>query len=114
MKTKIILSAACLLSACSLGLYSEPLYTTPDGNTVYQATCNGTRRSIGDCYRLAAQQCFGNFEIINQDKENTGSVDSFSGKMNFSDALNTYYNGGYTAKNLISRNIIYRCKEIKL
>ncbi len=107
-KLKFILPTL-LLSACSLGLYSEPLYNMPDGKTVYQATCRGAYRSLDDCYKLAGQQCMGNFEIINQASEVTGTMDSFNGSFN---PITTYqsFNGGYSSQSLINRTLIYRCK----
>ena len=112
---KYLFMALFLTSACSLGLSTEQLYFDADGNGVYQATCNGGRRSIGDCYKLAAQQCLGNFEIIEQDKNVTGSYSSFDGDSrttaNFAGALVGAYTGSGVTNNFIHRSIIFKCKN---
>jgi len=85
-----ILSILLILSACSIGLYSEPLYSLPDGKNVYQAICNGAYRSIGDCFKLAAQQCAGNFEIVQQSQNNIGDLGTFN--MNNNNLLYFWFN----------------------
>lgn len=107
MRKFFILSILLILSACGIGLYSEPLYSSLEGKTVYQATCNGAYRSIADCFKLAAQQCAGNFEIIQQSQNNVGSFGSFN--MNNTNSFNNY-TGGFDSTPIIKRNIIYQCK----
>ena len=107
MRKFFILSAIPILSACGIGLYSEPLYSSSEGKTVYQATCNGTYRSIGDCFKLAAQQCAGNFEIIQQSQNNVGNFGTFN--INNGNSFNDY-TGDFGSTPIIKRNIIYQCK----
>ena len=107
MRKFFILSTILVLSACGIGLYSEPLYSSSDGKTVYQATCNGAYRSIGDCFKLAAQQCAGNFEIVQQSQNNIGNMGTFN--MNNNNSFNNY-TGGFNSTAIIKRSIIYQCK----
>lgn len=107
MRKFFIFSITLILSACSFGLYSEPLYSSSEGKTVYQATCNGAFRSLGDCFKLAAQQCAGNFEIVQQSQNNVGSFGSFD--INNNNSFNNY-TSGFDSTQIIKRHIIYQCK----
>lgn len=57
---KIFLLFVLFCSAC---VTSVPLYTDSNGATVYDATCNGGLRSLGDCYRKANEDCPNGFEV---------------------------------------------------
>ena len=113
---KLSLLSVLVLTAC--GLSSELLYTDRSGNGIYQATCNGAFRSIGDCFKLAAQQCTGEFEIVQQDQYSAGTFGNFNGDtrtsfgnpLYFYNSVNSYSSGSFNTTNNIRRNIIYKCK----
>lgn len=115
---KLFLFFILFLTAC--GLSVEPLYFDRNGNGIYQATCNGGLRSLGDCYKLAGQQCAGEFEIINQDQHSTGTIGSFNGNSQSSlqnpfsvyNSLNTSMSGSIDTTNIIKRNLIFKCKPL--
>jgi hypothetical protein len=48
------------LTACATVKPSHML----DGKQVYEAKCNGTARTIGDCHKLASKQCDGKFDVV--------------------------------------------------
>lgn len=73
---KIALASLLLVSGC-IGLHDEPVYFK-DNHQVYRAVCNGAARDIGDCYALASKRCGGEFEIIEKEKENLGTVNQTS------------------------------------
>lgn len=114
---KLPLLSVLFLTAC--GLSSELLYTDRSGNSVYQATCNGIIRTIGDCYKLAAQQCAGDFEIVNQDQYSAGtfgdfgsnSRTTFNNPLSIYNSLNSSMSGSFNTTNNIKRNIIFKCKN---
>lgn len=116
MKKYLLLPIIAILASCTFGLYNETLYD--DGkNPVYQAVCNGQLWTLGSCYKLAYQQCGGEFEIITQDKYNAGTtVNSSYQSGSYSNySYNSNYNGSIygdaTAYNIINRAIIYKCKK---
>ena len=114
---KLSLLPVLFLSAC--GLSSEFLYTDRSGNSVYQATCNGIIRSIGDCYKLAAQQCTGDFEIVNQEQYSAGNMGFFDSDTRASNnnpfsvynELNSSMSGSFSSTNNVKRNIVFKCKK---
>lgn len=114
---KLSMLPVLFLSAC--GLSSEFLYTDRSGNSVYQATCNGIIRSIGDCYKLAAQQCAGEFEIVNQEQYSAGNIGFFDSNTGTSasnpfsayNELNSSMNGSFNTTNNVKRNIVFKCKK---
>lgn len=69
---KIVLASLLLVSGC-IGLHDEPVYFK-DNHQVYRAVCNGTARDIGDCYALANKRCGGEFEVLDTEKEEAGTV----------------------------------------
>lgn len=114
---KLFPLSVLFLTVC--GLSSELLYTDRNGNNVYQATCNGVVRTIGDCYKLAAQQCAGDFDIVTQDQFSAGSFGTFDGNQSSSmenpfstySRLNSDLSGSMMTTNNIKRHIIFKCKK---
>lgn len=68
---KLIVLTVLLCNAC---VTSVPLYTDINGVTIYEAKCDGTVRSLGDCYRKANEDCPFGFEV--KDKVASESVAS--------------------------------------
>lgn len=58
---------------CALGKGVRPVYENK-GAQVFEATCNGTGRTMGDCYAQAAKTCDGNFEPVNNDSSSTAMI----------------------------------------
>ena len=112
---KTILLLPLMLGACAQ-VYSEPLYQDRSGVQVYQAFCNGTRHSIGDCYKQAAADCMGEFDIIQKEKDKTGSIKGFqsgeSTALNVFSALASSRSGAGATQSIIKRSIIYKCKPL--
>lgn len=85
----VVVFLAIVMSGCAT---VNPSFVR-DGKQVYEATCNGTARSIADCHKLAAQQCGGSYKEMSID----GST---SGMMNVG-------NGDYAA--MIKRSLLFTC-----
>jgi hypothetical protein len=65
----------------------------PDGDRIYEAKCNGTARTIGDCYAQAGETCRGEYTILNS-----------SSDLNY-----MAISGNVTP--LVSRQILFKCKQ---
>lgn len=65
----------------------------PDGSMIYETTCHGTIRSMGDCMENAAETCSGAYEIIGKDS---------------SQGLNSSNGDVYTTE---SRSMLFKCKK---
>lgn len=110
---KLFLLGVLMISACAT---VKPVYVR-DGVQVYSATCNGMVRDISDCYALAAQQCAGNFEVINTVENQYDDFfenDNQIKKTVYSDNTKTVYksnNGIPSFKTpLIKRSLFFYCK----
>lgn len=57
---KYVILLALICSAC---VTSRPLYTETNGEMVYEANCDGTAFSIGDCYKKASEDCPNGFDV---------------------------------------------------
>jgi hypothetical protein len=123
---KKLLFFVLILSGCNIGLSNRQLYIDPQTNTaVYEATCNGTRRTIGDCIIEANKTCPNGFNIVTSSDRTVGSLSSLnlntssSGNLNGSFTGNTF-NSNFSANSntnglgynglIITRNLIYSCK----
>jgi len=91
-----------LLAGCSsLSPHVEYLYDSSNG-PVYEAYCNGTANTIGQCYQLAANKCGGDFKIMNKsEKYQKGSKN----RNNANEYDFDYWNQYPTVK----RNLIFYC-----
>lgn len=57
---KISILMVLLCTACA---YSRPLYTDEQGQMVYEASCDGSALSLGDCYKKAKEDCPNGFNV---------------------------------------------------
>lgn len=67
------------LTGCGLGKGTRVI-SSIDGAKLYEAKCNGTGRTIGDCYSQASDVCGGEFEIVDKD-ESSGVVTTSPGNV---------------------------------
>lgn len=65
----------------------------PDGEAVFEASCNGNHGTFGDCMQVASQICEGPYEVM--DKDSSVGVGS--------------YNGDVFSK--VHRQMLFRCQE---
>jgi len=73
MLHRTILLSLFLILGCSHGLGVRPLYME-NGTQVYEAQCNTTRHTIGDCKRQASETCGGNFIELGKDSRDSAAV----------------------------------------
>ncbi|MBR5154705.1 MAG: hypothetical protein IKW58_03170 [Alphaproteobacteria bacterium] len=59
MKKAIVL-ILLFVTSCA---YSRVLYMDENGQTVYEASCNGSALSLGDCYMKAKEDCPFGFDV---------------------------------------------------
>jgi predicted PP-loop superfamily ATPase len=57
----------------SPGLGVRKLYVD-QGTQVYEASCNGTRHTVGDCKSQAYETCQGRFKELSKDSRDTAMV----------------------------------------
>ena len=91
-----------VLSGCST---YEPgvrfMYVGENGH-VHQADCDGRRFTMGDCYRLANETCFGKFEILHK-SEKTFETTSYSEDDDGDEVVDV--------STSIDRNLLFYCKN---
>lgn len=75
MKRYIYITIALTLFACS----TTTEVRGPDGGIIYETTCNGSIRSMGDCMNNAFEKCGGAYEVV--DRNQSQSLGSFNGNV---------------------------------
>ncbi|MBQ7660078.1 MAG: hypothetical protein IJS26_05025 [Alphaproteobacteria bacterium] len=95
---KYMLVLPFALCACRLNAPTVDFLYSGAGGAVYEAKCNGYRHTMGECYQLANQTCFGKFEVLNKSEKT------------FSD---TFFDGDAVSDvaTKIKRNLIFYCKN---
>ena len=74
MKILLVLALLFTVQGCeSYGLGVRQLYVD-NGKQVYEAQCNTTRHTIGDCKSQAYQTCKGPFTELSHDARDTAMV----------------------------------------
>ena len=94
MKLRVLLGALALSSCVT----AKP-FTAPDGRAGFAVKCNGTARSMGDCYQKAAEACGGPYEVMSGDQRG-GVAGSFA-------------NGGGVLLPTVTRELLVSCKAAK-
>jgi hypothetical protein len=74
------------------------------GKEIYEAKCNSTHYSIGDCRRQASKVCNGKFSVVGSESVNTGSYNTASAT-NFG---STAQASGYSVNGL-KRSMMFYC-----
>lgn len=103
MKKMLFLLSLFLAGCESIFPQSKYLYDSPNG-PVYEAYCNGTYKTLGDCYQKAGQICNGNFQIMNKsDRSNRNYTYVRYGETNNSTAVRN------DQLSSVQRSIIFYC-----
>ena len=66
---KMLLLSVLLLGGCA-NTFSDVKYLYDGSNgPVYEASCHGSYKTLGDCYKEAGQTCSGDFKVINRSEK---------------------------------------------
>lgn len=71
----LIITLSLTLMSCS----TTESFTGEFGQTTYESTCNGTIRTMSDCYKLATTTCPNGYKIV--DKQITENIVIIAGNI---------------------------------
>jgi hypothetical protein len=89
---KKLLLMTSLMGSCAFPGLGVREIVGPNSETVYEAKCNGTARTYGDCFQQASETCHGPYTVVDK-----------SG-----DQSTLYTNGSLIT--IIKRQIFFVCK----
>jgi hypothetical protein len=109
---RIVVVLAFALSGCAIGTGTRE-FIGPDGDTVHESKCNGTMRTMADCYQQASETCNGPYEVLDGDESQHGSINTESGTIqrNRYERASYDYESTGTSVAIVKRNLRYRCKD---
>ena len=87
--------AFALVSLVLQGRMTTRSFTGPDGNPAYIVTCNGTMRSMADCYDHAAETCRGPYNVLDNNEQQSG-----------------FYRMGHSVQQGVKRSLTFSCNHL--
>lgn len=76
------------------GCVTTQQFSGPNGKQAFLVTCNGTMRSMADCYNEASEICSGLYYVLDSSERDSG-----------------FYKVGYSVQQGVKRSLTFQCKE---